>query len=175
MTVLEVLDEFNKLRRYVYAYTPDGVKRIQVQMSRDAPTDSNIAWIKTDGSDKIIDPELNITVDGAEVPFIGNGNRITIDGTAYELSNASEIGLIDVTISGGEDNPLDINNPVFDDTVPAETLPADDTSSDDTLPATDDTITSDTSSCTCPCSCNTGASDINNRIDEFINRLEGGA
>ena len=149
-TLQMLCDEINKLRRYVYAYTPDGVKKIQVQMSRDAPTDSNIAWIKTDGSDTIIDPELNITVDGAEVPFIGN--HITVDGKVYELSNAEDMGLVDITL------------PAFADILPAEEItPVEKIEADE--PVTVE------SGCHCEHATITNEQ-INQSIDNFIDNLE---
>ena len=170
MTILQLIDEFNRLRRYVYAYTQDGVKRIRTQMSRDAPTDSSLAWIGSD-VDATIDPDCHLTLESGQVmSLLDSGCRMTIDGNVFEFATAESMGLNDVTLGGGTYNPLDITNPVFDDTVQADTLSAEDTlSGENTLPA-DDTLPS--SSCTC--NCTTANANVNNRIDEFINQLKGG-
>ena len=178
-----LLNRVEKLEKYAATYSPDGAKKVGLQMSRDKPTLDNVNWIPTDSDEIILDPDIKVTLESGDViSLLDSGINCTVDGKIYTFSSSTEMSVAaaDVTVPTEWFETIPPYVPVGD-TVPAYIPP-------DTVvipppppppfpPIIPPTIMPDSpvtveSDCDCEHN-NISIADINQSIDNFVNNLGG--
>ena len=166
IAIQALLNQITYLRQKIKQLeeTANNSQKVRLQISQDKPTDTSFAWLESDEEETVVDPNINITLEGGStIPMLDSGIKYTVDGKAYTFVSGTGANYIEdeVTLPSGwlESVPAYLNTI---NVIQSPYIGSNGSLENVTINA-----------CNCEHS-NLSVSEINQSIDNFFNTLEEG-